>query len=183
DQPLRAALAVPILWMMLRLPYDLRSLWGGVVAGVVLSVLIAWWQLHVMGLDRAEGYLNIIHFGNIALVFGAFSAAGLQWAGQLPTKQRWAWRSAFMVGVACSGYSIVASGSRGSWVSLPVIVLLYGIAFVNRRNWKPVAAAALGIVVVTVFLFNQPDSRVRERYDAASTDIRLYQQGEADTSL
>src|SRR5690606_37096601 len=80
DQPLRAALTVPVVWMLLRIPYNLNWLWGGVVAGVTLSVGVAWWQLHVLGFDRAEGYLNIIHFGNIALVFGAFCAAGLQWA-------------------------------------------------------------------------------------------------------
>src|SRR5690606_15653053 len=119
DQPLRAALAVPVLWMLLRLPYDLRWLWAGIVVGVALSVGVGWWQLNVLQLDRAEGYLNIIHFGNIALVFGAFCAAGLQWAGRLPRRQRRLWWAAFALGIASSGYSIVASGSRGSWVALP----------------------------------------------------------------
>src|SRR5690606_30583427 len=95
DQPLRAALTVPVVWMLLRVSYDLRALWGGVTAGVALSVAIAWWQLHVQGLDRAEGYLNIIHFGNIALVFGAMCAAGLQWAAALDGRRRTSWWIAF----------------------------------------------------------------------------------------
>jgi len=183
DQPLRAALAVPVLWMLLRLPYDLRWLWSGIVIGVSLSVGIAWWQLHVLGLERAEGYLNIIHFGNIALVFGAFCAAGLQWAAALPRNRRWLWWSAFILGLACSGYSIVASGSRGSWVALPVLVLLYAVAFLNRRNLMLAGGGACAILVAATVMFNLPDSRLRERYDAAVQDIQLYRQGEADTSL
>jgi O-antigen ligase len=183
DQPMRAALAVPMLWMLLRLPYELRWLWGGVVIGVTLSVGVAAWQLHVLGLERAEGFLNIIHFGNIALVFGAFCAAGLQWAGRLRGRQRMLWWAAFTVGIISSGYSIVASGSRGSWVALPVLVVLYGLAFLNRRNLT-IALFGGGVIVATaVALFNLPDSRLRVRYDAAVQDIHLYMQGHADTSV
>src|SRR5690606_29055824 len=92
DQPMRAALAVPVLWMLCRMPYDLRWLWGGIVIGVSFSMGVGWWQLHILGMERAEGYLNIIHFGNIALVYGAFSAGGLQWSSTL-RKHRHIWRS------------------------------------------------------------------------------------------
>ncbi len=183
DQPLRAALAVPLLWMLLRLPYDLRWLWAGVVIGVALSVLVATWQLHIVRLERAEGFLNIIHFGNIALVFGAFCWAGLQWAGSVAPRRRPLWGWAFVVGIASSAYSIVASGSRGSWVALPVLVLLYGIAFLNRRNLLLAAGAGGVALAAAIVLFNLPDSKLRERYDAGVTDIHLYLRGEADTSL
>ena len=45
------------------------------------------------------------------------------------------------------------------------------------------AAAALAAGVAAGVMFQQPDSRLRIRYDAAVQDIRLFQQGEADTSL
>lgn len=184
DQPMRAALTVPVLWMLLRIPYDLRWLWGGVVLGVTLSVSIAWWQLHVLGYDRAEGYLNIIHFGNIALVFGAFCAAGLQWASaQLQGRRCALWQAMFILGMVSSAYSIVASGSRGSWVALPVLLLLYAAAFITRRNAAWAGGGVLAILVAAGVMFSMPDSKLRERYDAAITDIRLYHQGEADTSL
>src|SRR5690606_35607598 len=182
DQPLRAALAVPVLWMLCRLPYDLRWLWGSVVVGVSLSVGVAWWQLHVLGMDRAEGYLNIIHFGNIALVYGAFCAGGLQWSATLG-KYRHAWCAVFLLGMACSAYSIVASGSRGSWVALPALVALYGVAFLNRRNVGWVVGCCGVIIAAAGFMFSQPDSKIRARADGAVSDIQLVQQGEADTSL
>jgi len=182
DQPLRAALAVPVLWMLCRLPYNLRWLWGSVVVGVSLSVGVAWWQLHVLGMDRAEGYLNIIHFGNIALVYGAFCAGGLQWSSTL-RKHRHAWCAVFLLGMACSAYSIIASGSRGSWVALPALIALYGVAFLNRRNVGWVVGCCGVIIAAAGFMFSQPDSKLRARYDAAISDIQLFQQGEADTSL
>lgn len=184
DQPLRAALTVPVVWMLLRIPYDLRWLWGGVVVGVTLSVGVAWWQLHVLGFDRAEGYLNIIHFGNIALVFGAFCAAGLQWASAALRGRGCAlWQALFLMGMASSAYSIIASGSRGSWVALPVLVLLYAVAFINRRNAVWAGGGVLVILVAAGVMFSTPESKLRERYEAAITDIQLYKQGEADTSL
>lgn len=183
DQPLRAALAVPMLWMLCRVPYDLRWLWSGIVVGVALSVGVGWWQLHVLGMDRAEGFLNIIHFGNIALVFGACCAAGLLWAGQLPRKRRLLWWAAFVIGIASAGYSIVASGSRGSWVAFPVLVLLYGVAFLERRNRLWALSGCGVILAVTIVMFSMPDSKLRVRYDAAVSDVQLYLQGEADTSL
>lgn len=183
DQPLRAALAVWLLWMLLHVHFALRWMWAGIVVGVVSSAGVAAWQLHFVGLERAEGFLNIIHFGNIALVFGAFCAAGMHWAVQLPPGRRHLWWAAFAMGMASSVYSIIASGSRGSWVALPVLVALYAIAFLNRRNLKWTLGAIAVIGVLAAVLFSQPDSRLRERYDAATQDIELYMKGEADTSL
>lgn len=182
DQPLRAALAIPIMWTLCRLTYDLRYMWTGIIVGIALSVAVGWWQLHIVGLERAEGYLNIIHFGNIALVFGAFCAGGLQWATRL-SQHRNTWCVFFLFGMGSSVYSVIASGSRASWVALPVLVLLYGVAFVNRRNVAWVVGSCALMVATAVVMFNQPESKLRARYDAAISDIRLFQHGEADTSL
>src|SRR5690606_6799995 len=70
DQSSRALLAIPILIFLVRNAFSIAWMWAGVVIGIVLSVGVAYWQLHVLGEPRAGGFLNIIHFGNIALVFG-----------------------------------------------------------------------------------------------------------------
>jgi len=158
-------------------------MWSGMIIGATTVAGVGAWELYVQGALRAEGYLNVIHFGNIALVFCAFCAAGLIWAGTLPRNASRTWRLAFVVGIACGAYGIIASGSRGSWVALPVLVILYGVAFLRRRNipWAVAAAVAgLGVVVV---MFNMPESRLKARYDEALQDIQQYQEGFADTSL
>jgi O-antigen ligase len=183
DQSVRSLLAVPILLWMLHTPYTIAALWSGVALGVSSSVGIAIWQLHGLGYDRAEGYLNIIHFGNIALIFGVFCLGGLFWA-RTRGRKAWWWRAAFVLGIACSLYSVVASGSRGSWVAIPPIALLFCVAFIERRNaWQSITAGAI-VAVIVAGLFLMPDSRLKTRYDAAVSDIVLFmQKDEADTSI
>src|SRR5690606_26799968 len=62
-------------------------------------------------------------------------------------------------------------------------LLLYAAAFITRRNAAWAGGGVAAILVAAGVMFSMPDSKLRERYDAAITDIRLYQQGEADTSL
>src|SRR5690606_33116337 len=62
-------------------------------------------------------------------------------------------------------------------------LLLYAAAFITRRNAAWAGGGVLAILVAAGVMFSMPDSKLRERYDAAITDIRLYHQGEADTSL
>lgn len=183
DQSLRCLLAVPILLWMLHVRFHLAALWAATVLGIVSSVGIAVWQLYGLGYDRAEGYLNIIHFGNIALIFGVFCLGGLFWAGTQGRKAWW-WRAAFVLGIACSLYSVIASGSRGSWVAMPAIALLFCVAFIDRRNAARAAVAGAVVAIVVAGLFMMPDSRLKARYDAAVSDIALFlKKDEADTSI
>ncbi|NYT83408.1 O-antigen ligase family protein [Alcaligenaceae bacterium] len=183
DQSLRCLLAVPILLWMLHVRFHLAALWAATVLGIVSSVGIAVWQLYGLGYDRAEGYLNIIHFGNIALIFGVFCLGGLFWAGTQGRKVWW-WRAAFVLGIACSLYSVIASGSRGSWVAMPAIALLFCVAFIDRRNAARAAVAGAVVAIVVAGLFMMPDSRLKARYDAAVSDIALFlKKDEADTSI
>jgi len=183
DQSSRALLAVPILLLLYRHPPAPGKVWAGLALGVVLSVPVALWQLYVLHYDRAEGFLNIIHFGNIALVFGLCCLAGLFWVRLRGRHVGW-WRAALLLGAVAAVYSIMASGSRASWVALPPALLLYGIAFVRRRNLGPALAGCLALVVALGVLFAMPGSPLKARYDAAVTDISQYtHQNEADTSL
>src|SRR5690606_28129921 len=102
---------------------------------------------------------------------------------RLRGRERALWHALFLIGIASSAYSIIASGSRGSWVALPVLVLLYAVAFISRRNAAWAGGGVLVILVAAGVMFSMPDSKLRERYEAAITDIELYKQGEADTSL
>ncbi|NYT63457.1 O-antigen ligase family protein [Alcaligenaceae bacterium] len=175
DQSSRLLFAIPILFLLLAVPPRLPFMWAGVVVGVVLSNGVAAWQIHWLGDDRASGFMNIIHFGNIGLVFGLFCVAGMLWAGaQAAYAQRW--RIAFSIGILASIYTVVASGSRGSWLALPPVLLLFFVAFVNKRNLKHAIAAVLTVVITVGVLYSIPETGVEERYDLAVTEIDKYKQ-------
>ncbi|CAM5200277.1 O-antigen ligase OS=Castellaniella defragrans (strain DSM / CCUG 39792 / 65Phen) OX=1437824 GN=BN940_00146 PE=4 SV=1 [Castellaniella denitrificans] len=182
DQYSRALLAVPIFLMLCSSPIRLPILWSGIILGLVLSAPLAWWQVNVEGWGRAPGYLNIIHFSNLTLVFTIFCVGGLYWAPtQGPDTGRW--RLAFLIGIVCGLYSVILGGSRGSWVALPPVVLIFLAAFLTRRNAARVALITLAGIVVIAGLFAMPGSPLKARYDRGVQDISMYQKADTDTSI
>src|SRR5690606_28653427 len=123
DQSLRCLLAVPILLWMLHVRFHLAALWAATVLGIVSSVGMATWQRYGLDYGAAEGRLDIMPGRMSALIFGVFCLGGLFWARTQGRKACW-WRAACVLGIACSRYGVIASGSRGSWVAMPAIALL-----------------------------------------------------------
>ncbi len=182
DQYSRALLAIPILLLLLRVPVRLSLLWAGVILGIVLAAPLAWWQVYFDGWARAPGFLNIIHFSNLCLVFTTFCVGGLYWAGQ-QTRYASRWRAAFLLGIVCGLYSVIMGGSRGSWVALPPIVVVFLIAFMNRRNaGRLILIGVLGVALLAG-LFAIPGSPLKARYERGIQDISQYQRDDTDTSI
>jgi O-antigen ligase len=175
DQLSRYALAVPVFLLLLHVPPTLKAVWAGVVLGIVLSVGIAAWQLYGLGHNRASGYLNIIHFGNIGMVFGLFCLCGMLWAGTLKSASKaLAWRLAFAVGAAAAVYAIIASGSRGSWVAIPPVALLFVIALATRRTIPYLAAGLVIVVLLAVAAYLVPETGVAQRLSLAISEVQRY---------
>ena len=173
DQLSRYILAIPIFLLLLRFPPRTHALWSGVCIGVVLSIGIAVWQLYVLHHERASGYLNIIHFGNIGLVFGLICLAGLRWSSTQTPYVR-AWQAALCVGILASIYAVVASGSRGSWVALPPVILIMLYAFASRRSLPYLAGAVAMVAAISVVLYMIPETEVHERFDLAVSEVQRY---------
>lgn len=182
DQYSRALLVVPIFVMLRSSPIRLPLMWAAIVLGVVLSAPLAWWQVEIIGWGRAPGFLNIIHFSNLTLVFTIFCVGGLYWASTQGARARY-WRLAFLLGIVCGLNSVILGGSRGSWVALPPVVLVFLVAFLSRRNAGRLALLGLAVIVVIAGLFAIPDSPLRARYERGVQDIHLYQKSDTDTSI
>lgn len=182
DQYSRALLAVPILLLLCRVPVRPHVLWGSVVLGVVLAAPLAWWQIHVLGYDRASGFLNIIHFSNLCLLFSGLCAGGWMWAGLLK-RSRVAWRVAFLLAGACGAYGSIVGGSRASWLALPFMVIVFLVSFLSRRNVLRMLASVAVLAAVLAGLFAMPGSPLSERYEIGVRDVTEYQQDETNTSI
>ncbi|WP_417277376.1 O-antigen ligase family protein [Castellaniella sp.] len=182
DQYSRALLAIPIFLLVLAVPVRLSTIWAAIALGVTLSAPLAWWQIHIQHMDRASGFLNIIHFSNLTLVFTVYCVAGLYWAG---TQGQHAnrWRASFLLAIACGLYSMIVGGSRGSWVALAPVIVVFLLAFLTRRNIGRLAAIAIVGIIIVASLFALPDSTLQERYDQAVHDVTLYQEDQADSSI
>uniref|UniRef100_UPI00334038A2 O-antigen ligase family protein n=1 Tax=Castellaniella defragrans TaxID=75697 RepID=UPI00334038A2 len=182
DQFSRALLAIPVFLLLLHVRVSLPMIWAAIALGVTLSAPLAWWQINMQHMDRAAGFLNIIHFSNLALVFVIYCAAGLYWAGAQGRHAR-RWQAGFLLAIACGLYSVIVGGSRSSWVALPPVIVVFLIAFMTRRNIGRLTIAAAASVLVVGGLFAVPDSPLQVRYAAAVKDITLYQEDQPDSSI
>src|SRR5690606_40272369 len=59
DQPLRAALVVPILLMLLRQPFDLRWMWSGMIIGATTEAGVGASEMYLPSAHRAQGGPNV----------------------------------------------------------------------------------------------------------------------------
>lgn len=181
DQYSRALLAVPIFLLLLRIPVSLHVLWCGVILGICFAAPLAWWQVNIQGEPRAAGFLNVIHFGNLCMVFTMLATGGLCWASQ--HKHPWRWYLGFGVAILCGLYSVALGGSRGSWVAVPPVVVIFLLTFLTRRNAKVVGLIGLLATVAIVVAFAIPGSPLKSRYKQGIHDIVQYQQENANTSI
>jgi len=188
DHPARTLLVIPIFLLLLRVRVDQTVLWAGVIIGAVLSAILSWWQVSIQHLSRASGYINPIHFGEYTLVFSAFCVAGLGWA-QTQGRQAARWRVALVLGILCGLCSMVLSGSRGAWVTLPLVLLVLMLfalrhrRHLHARHWAYAGLLITLGIVVLVALFGKSDSMLHQRYVQTVSDVAQYRQQNAQTSV
>jgi O-antigen ligase len=175
--PLAAALVL-VGWR--RLPPAGVALWWGAAFGALAAcgiVLVRWLAL---GVDRVHvPGINAIPFGNLSLVLGVLSLVWALRLSQMP----------LLFGVAALAGLVVSllSGTRGGWVTLPVValVLLLCQGEEIRRLWsaRPLRTrllAVAGVVLVAAFAVWQ----ALPRAVALVEDLRGYlHQGVTRTSV
>ena len=177
---------IPIFYLLRRVRLPPSALWYGCAVGAILAGFAAmdqvWWHLVLAPLDRAAGSVHPIIFGDMALLLGMLSLAGLSYFWQrhhlliaLPLV-------AALLGLLAS----FLSASRGGWLALPAFALLfawYAQRQLPIRRWHYAATAtALGIVIAAAYLM--PQTGVQSRIDEATHEVHNYFTDHvADTSV
>ncbi|MEQ6890049.1 O-antigen ligase family protein [Halomonas sp. CS7] len=176
-------LVVPVLLALLALPAlhawlpSLTWLWTGLALGGMTTGVWALWQA-LNGVRRASGHepLHAILYGNLSLLSGVLCLAGIGWALNGPRRSGWLALLALgaLGGVAAS----VLSGTRGGWVALPLILLVFQRGF---GRWLPRGKAAawwLGAGVLLAALYVLPQTGVQHRVSLAVAEVEHYLTGE-----
>jgi O-antigen ligase len=180
DQASRCLLSVPIMFLLLKFPPRPVCLWSGLALGTIGAGLLAAWQVHWGGLLRADGFVtSAIPFGNIALTMGLLCVVGLF----STSMRRWEFRILLLAGCVGGFYCSIASGSRGGWLALPPVLLLFCIAFLNRTHiWKVLGGSLLAISL-SVFVIT-PESTILSRVNEAALEVSHYVSGkDTQTSI
>ena len=180
DKPIRFFLALPVLLLLMAYPPKMVAVWLSAALAAIGAGSFAAWQKLVLGMERADGHLHVIQFGNSSMLFGILCLGGLGWA--VSQKRRHEWMALLLVGALFGAVGSLLSGSRGGWIGLPFVALVlyrgYGRYLQGRDKVMIVAAVLCGGFLV----YSIPQTGVADRIGQAVSDVTRYVSGESRTS-
>lgn len=172
----RFLLLIPIFYLLRRVRVPPQALWYGCGVGAIVAGFAAmdqvWWHLLFEASDRATGSVHPIIFGDMALLLGVLSLAGLSYFWQQG-------RALITLPILAALLGLLASflsASRGGWLALPAFAVLfawYGQRHLQIRLWHYAAVATmLVIIVMTAYLV--PQTGVQARIAEAVHEVSDY---------
>lgn len=169
---LRLLQFVPVYLLLRELRPSEGWLWSGLLAGAVGAGGVAVYEVVVLGLPRAAGANNVIHFGNISALLGMASLGALGWA-KVRGLSLLPWL-ALSLGLLAS----LLSGTRGAWLAIPV-----GLLAALIHLWPQFGGRArLVLLLLPPLLFSAayltPQTGVAMRIDQAVANLTAYEPGE-----
>jgi O-antigen ligase len=131
------------------------------------------------GTVRASSYfLSPIHYGDLALILGFLSLFSINWTGN----DQVALVTLKLAGFASSIVASLSTGSRGSWLAIPVLVFLWLYFRTGRRLLLPGVLTLLGVTIVAIpIIYFSP--LVQARLAALLSDLAAYQHGNLSTGV
>ncbi|WP_034298831.1 O-antigen ligase [Herbaspirillum sp. RV1423] len=182
DAPLRFALAIPALLLLIAYPPRAAAFWSGLTLGAIGAGLFAGWQFFVGGDMRAGGTTNPIQYGNISMVLGVLCLCGLSWAAN--RSHRLAWMATLCAGAMLGIAGSLFTGSRGSWLALPVCLSILAIHHGGVLGKRLLRGGAIAVCAVFAVLWAVPQSGLKLRTQSAVVEASDYlANGNADSSV
>ncbi|MBL6985176.1 MAG: O-antigen ligase family protein [Candidatus Thioglobus sp.] len=177
DSPSRLILAIPVFIYIRKVGVDIDSVWVASAIGSVLAGFYAYYQHIILGANMAEGFTSHIYFGQVALILTLFSFVGL-----MMNKKIWV-KGLLLVAVIIGFYAVLASGSRGGWVALPAIAILFlSVRSSKASFWKKTVFLSV-LTTILYAAYQAPQLPVKSRVDAAVNNVAAYyQEGKVNTS-
>lgn len=178
---LRFLFVLPVLLALRRYPPPAPIVWTGLgVGALVLGVDAIWESVDATGFLRPDGDTNVaILFGDLATLTTFIFAAGYTYVDtRLPRIGPVLVMVCMLVGLMAS----FLSGTRGAWIAVPILLVL----FLSCRHLLRVRIVLAGTgVVITLFagLLLLPQTHMRERLTNAYTQIRVYLAGRQGVEL
>lgn len=184
DQASRYILLIPILLLLLNIAPRLPILWAGIVVGSISSAMVAIWQGYWLDIYRPSGFMtSAIPFGNISLMAGILCLAGIRWAHSQGRHVR-TWQIVLAIGFLAGLFTSVLSGSRGGWLALPIVLALFCIAFLNKKNLRQAAISTVLLIAAIGVVVSILRAEIATRLETAVIEVSEYtQQHNSDTSV
>ncbi|MVW71237.1 hypothetical protein GOQ25_06810 [Bordetella sp. 15P40C-2] len=185
EKLVRFALAIPILWVLLRVPKPWLEhvQWGFLISAfagsAMLVVILCSPELGRGAVSEFGGRYNAVAFADLTLFFGFACLLAI------PVKlSRWPRCETFIKVLACicSVVAMWVSQTRSSWGLIVVLIVVLLLAK-REWTWRTKTLFALGAVlcltIATELVWKSESSRFRE----IVTDVQRYAEQDRDTSV
>ena len=173
DRFIAPILAIPIYLYFKRYLVDEKYLWIGLVLGALIAASIAVYEMFWLPKAwpfRATGVVNPIIFGDLAMLMGVMSLAGIGW---FKAQKKWMVfipAVAVAAGLLASGLSLV----KGAWLALPFLVLLV-VWYASKHLKLKVILLAFSLIMLMVgSLYFIPQTGVQNRITDSLTNLDRY---------
>ena len=169
---IRFLFVLPVLLALRRYPPPSPAIWGGLGLGaLVLGLDAVWESVATSGFLRPDGDTNVaILFGDIAAITTFLFAAGY-----LYVDSRLLRIGPILVaaGVLMGLMATFLSGTRGAWIAVPVLALLFLLC---RHLLKPrtILMGGLFVIAISGAVLFSPRSQMLQRLENISLQARAY---------
>jgi len=167
---LHILLIIPVYIYLRYTGIKLFYLWYGLVVGSIVAAGVAIYDVSIINLNRARGLTHPIVFGDLALVMGCMSMAGMGWF-----KQHISWQIIFpFFALLCGVLASVLSHSRGSWIAVPFLVVVF-LWYINSSfSFRSRITVAILIIVALGALYVIPQTGVSFQIDRTIKSLQQY---------
>jgi O-antigen ligase len=170
QEPSRFLLVLPIFLMARRVGFSQDMLKWGVFVGALAAAGWGYYEKINLGIHRAGGGTSglIAAFGDIGLILGVLTIALFQ--PQWRVQKRWLLLALF--GLFCGVFASLASGTKGGWISMPLLVWVMVDLMDNPTYKKRFALLAMFMLAALLMWFFVPF--IAERVNVIPTAIYEY---------
>jgi O-antigen ligase len=183
DGLMRFLLVIPVYLLLIAYPPRPIYFWAGLIMGTLGAGFFAIFQKYFSNVtvERANGYINAIQFGDISLLMASLMLCGFVWAIYFYKNTYLA--SLFFVSSLFGFTASFLSISRGGWIAIPFV--LYVIFSIIKPFSKKIFLVAIFfscIAVSSLFVFLPKTNILVERITQTRLDLINYFQGDSDSS-
>lgn len=182
DAPSRFLLAIPIYLALRRTRISAITVlqYGFPIGAIASTLVISFYPKDWSGLSGRLGsyFLNPIHFGDLSLILGFLSLFSVNWVRKDPVPVLILKVSALAAGI----YSSIQTGSRGGWVAVPVLAIIWTL-YHSKEKTLTKSALVIALIVSASFVSYILFDEIHNRIDGIYRDLVAFYHGDKDTPI
>jgi len=163
-------LAIPVYLYLRHIGIKLAYLWYGLVAGSAVVAGVAFYEVMIKGIPRAHSLTHPIVFGDLSLIMGCMSMAGYGWFKRQSHKLV----ALPIIALLCGLFASILSQSRGGWVAIPFLLVIFFWYIQPRFSFKLKAAMAALALVFLAVIYVIPQTGVSLQVDRTLKSLEQY---------